>query len=145
MWYVIVLIICYQAVRSIVEGMNMTKYIDSGHSDEFQEGIRGHKYFRYYHRLRILETAFWGLLCVLIGSQRVNFLTEQNIYLLIGGIIVSWQIFENCYSFARYQYFIPESENLLGAGTQLDRGGVMITHTIRWILGVGFLIIGVLV
>jgi len=145
MWYVIVLLLSYTSIRGLLQGMIFTKHVDAGHIDEFSEGIRGHKYHPYVHRIFILEAAFWALFCILVGSQRVNFFIKPNNILLRGSLFLMCQLFENMYSFARYQCFVPSTENVLGTGFYVNGGQVTILHAIRWIMGVGLLAIGVLV
>jgi len=119
--------------RGISEGMVMQ-----------YEGIRGHRWFEYYHLIDFtsyLLTIFFTASIVLFAK---DFWRWQGAILLIGSGLWSWQGFETAYAFTRFNVILPEQENVFGLGLYARYRQVLILTAVRVIGGLTLIGIGVI-
>ena len=126
-----VFFVIFQAIRGVCEGMTM-HMADLG-------GVRRHRWFRYYHRLRVVELL--SLTLAVWGAARVDLaLSMFPLALAIG--LIGWEVFELGYAKARYRRYFPENEHLFGAEWDIGgEAGVLLLHILR-VVSAALLIIG---
>jgi len=122
-------LIIHQAIRGACEAMTM-----------YPAGPREHRWFRYYHRLRIAEMAAFAL--VVYAASRLT-LSWGTAFMVTGAAIAGWEVFELWYSHGRYREWIAPLENIFGGGWYATgRTEVTIVHAARIVLAAAFMIGG---
>lgn len=121
----VVFLIAHQAIRGACEAMTM-----------HQDGVRNHRWIKYYHRLRIAELLSFGL--VVTAATRLTWSWS-----ILGAAIAGWEVFELWYSQGRYKVWIAPLENIFGGGWYAV-GAVQTTivHAARIVLAAAFMIGG---
>lgn len=103
---IIVCLIC-GLVLGYIQGMVMIQRTDPNHKPPiFTEttmqwlfGVRGHRYFKYYHSILLIGV----LLLIWVGAILAHTdLTFRNFLIVAGSLIMAWELFEIAYNFARY-------------------------------------------
>jgi len=129
MIYLAILVVLYNLFRGVDEGMTMY------HGD-----IRDHDWFDLYHRISALPFLF----AILIGASLVtnshNIFSPSGLMILVGALILSWQVFESAYSYTRFRTLLPETENLFGLSIYVEN--VALVMIVRLSLSATLLIIG---
>jgi len=115
--------------RGIKEGMVMHK-----------PGVRDHRWFGDYHLISLLVPLTAGLLSI----ATVRYFRTLDIWTASGICVLTWEAFEVAYSYARYDKFIPKSENVFGFGLIARGYQVIIIHAIRILVGITLLFGGML-
>ena len=108
------LTLVWAALIGIKEGMVMATPRDvRQYSGSWDIGIRGHVWFKYYHKYFI--QSIFRALPVLIGIllSRLDW-TASTVLFLAGIVCLGWQLLESFYSWTRYVDWLPESENFMG-------------------------------
>lgn len=119
----------HQAIRGACEAMIM-------HPD----GVREHRWFRWYHRLRVAELAAFAL--AVFASTRLT-CSWGTAATVTGAGLIGWEAFEVMYSRGRYSRWIPSLENIFGGGWYaVGLTQVMIVHAARTALAVTLMIGG---
>jgi len=129
----ILLTIALGIISGIIEGIVMTKFSDPMHGNEFQEGVRGHRWFKWYHQIRIIVWSLFAALSIMIWTNPPRILT------IIGISILLWECREVGYNYARYMTVLAGTENVFGLGKEIQRTGVIIIHGTRTVLSLMFL------
>ena len=105
--------------------------IDEG-IDMFTDGNKVHWWYRHYHwfpNLRDVCGLLVGALAVIVGRDLIQ---RSSVFLLLGSLILMWQLFENAYSYTHIKRFIPDHENLLGLSLYVWDTDVLSVHIARW-------------
>lgn len=136
-----VYLIALGTLAGLYQGMVMTKMRDVRHLHEQIEGVRGHAWFLYYHRIWMLLVA-----CVALAGAFLTRLPYSLPYNLIlaGAAMASWQAFETAYSFTRYAKVFPEQENVFGTGTYIRNTELLTSIRILlagWMVAIGLAIL----
>jgi len=107
------LTLIYVLLIGISEGMTMIKPMDARFSLIWDEGIRSHVWFKYYH-IKFAQIIFRAL-PISIGYllSRLNW-RFSTLFFLVGTLGLCWQLLESFYSWTRYADWLPESENFMG-------------------------------
>lgn len=122
-------LLLHQSIRGACEAMTM-----------YDGGVRNHRWFRWYHRLRIAELA--GLALTVYAASRLT-LSWGTAFMVTGAAIAGWEVFELWYSRGRYQTWIAPLENMFGNGWYaVGRLQVMRFHAARIVLAAAFMIGG---
>ncbi len=116
--------LAFFALRGYVEGMVM----ESG-------GVRNAPGFAFYHGLAITRDTFLILTTLLAVYGHIS-----NIYVIVGVMILGWEIFELAYCRSRYSFWIPFYENVWGTGKYIYNSNVKILHALRGFVGLALLI-----
>jgi len=126
-----VALLLHQGARGACEAITMSP-----------DGVREHRWFRWYHRLRILELASFAL--VVYAASRLT-LTGPVVMIVLGAFILSWEIFELLYSWGRWEKWLPTQENIFGGGWYaIGRRRVMWAHVARAGAGSAIIVWGIL-
>jgi hypothetical protein len=125
-WIAALTLLAFNTLRGFNEGMIMTV-----------DGVRYAAAFQYYHRLRVLEYAF-----AMWFAIAVNGLDDIIGVLSLGVAVLSWELFESAYAFARYGEITAPTENLFGVGYRLTGKSVEVVHYCRWVIAVTLIIGG---
>lgn len=134
-------IIVWSFLRGIVEGMIMTRFTDAMVDPEAQDdidGVRCHRWFRWYHLLCIGRD---GALVAVVLLSATNLTIICNL-LTIGALILGWELFEAAYNFTRYHRLITGHENVLGVVSLNNGADVWLLHMFRLLIGVGLIVWG---
>ena len=115
--------------RGVKEGMVMEK-----------PGVRDHRWFKNYHPLSLLVPLSAGLFFIAL-SRYIGIL---DLWTSTAMCILTWEAFEIAYSYARYNKFIPKSENVFGFGLIARDHRVIIIHVMRLLVGITLLFGGML-
>lgn len=105
--------------------------IDEG-IDMFPAGNKVHWWYRHYHwfpNIRDLLGCCIGAFLVMTGR---DLLQLSSISLLLGSIVLMWQLFENAYSYTHLKRLIPDHENILGLSLYVWDTDVLLVHIARW-------------
>jgi len=107
------LAVLFSITRGVDEGMTMIKPMDAGHLNEFGDpmgkhefGIRGHRWFRWYHTIGVIEFTSLGLLCYLIPLW-------FSWLMLACVLLILWEFIELAYSFTRNKVLIADYEHIV--------------------------------
>jgi len=134
---IIVLAVVFSIVSGYKEGMTMIKFSDKMHNPEFKEGVRGHRFFRFYHWLdRIFYPAFAALVYIAITNP-------PHISTCIGIAILIWELRECGYNLARYLSVFAKTENIYGFGLNIRGSEVVVLHIVRTTVALMFLYGGI--
>lgn len=119
--YLVIIAVCLGVFRGIKEGMVM-----------FKPNIRDHRWFKYYHRLSLLVPLTAGLFFIAL-SQYYHILDGWT---ATGMFLLSWEAFELFYSKTYHGIWIPDAENVMGAGWYLKDEYVTVLHITRLLFGI---------
>lgn len=142
MIYAAVLLWCI--LRGLVEGMVMVQFSDpmyGGDPDKNDEGVRCHRWFRWYHWLCIARDAALVALVLAIMNHHFRYISEM--VLITGVLFIGWQLFEMTYNFTRYGRVLQQHENFLGI-KYFDGNAVMVIHAARVLIGLALIIGGII-
>ncbi|MDO9548159.1 MAG: hypothetical protein Q7J65_04240 [Candidatus Marinimicrobia bacterium] len=125
--------------RGIHEGMINIRFSEPMHNREFQEGVRGHKWHRYYHliaSIRDLSMLGLGIAFILMKWQYAG---------LLAGLILMWEFSEVGQALARVKYPVMFDKGLayervvfMDCGRWILRGKIVyLFHVIRIMLAFG--------
>lgn len=129
MIYLAILIVLFNLFRGIDEGMTM-----------HHGGIRCHGWFEKYHRISILPHLFMFLIGAASAWSAHNIFTPGGLMIIVGSLILSWQVYEAAYSYTRYKTLLPDKENLLGLNIYVDQTALLMI--LRLMVSAILLIIG---
>jgi hypothetical protein len=96
-----------------IEGMIMIKPDDPGFIGP-EQGVRGHRYFVFYHRfwvICLLAFAFLIFIWIVTFPASLSQLFSYSFFSLGCGLF-AWEAAESMYSFARYDQWIGGKENI---------------------------------
>lgn len=102
-------------VLGTIQGMTMIQMKDEMHNKWTIEGVRGHDWFRHYHWILAVGYTLLLLLGAMLWGSRTDILNLGS----LGVWFIGWDIYERAYSYSRYAAWVPESENVLGAGIRI--------------------------
>ncbi|KKN08351.1 hypothetical protein LCGC14_1057570 [marine sediment metagenome] len=133
----------------IVQAMIMSKS-DDNVRNKFEEGVRGHTLFPFYHFIFGLFLSVFAVFVIITWNNKPTdiALVPQYICTIIGLLCFTWIVHELTYTFARYGKLTLNGtlyEHLVlfdFFSVKLYGWQVVVAHIIRLILGVSFLMIG---
>ena len=128
-------------LRGVHEGMINIRFGEPMHNREFQEGIRGHVWHRYYHMIsavRDLSILGFGIAFVLLKWQYSG---------ILAGLILMWEFSEVGQALARVKYPVMRDKGLayervvfMDCGRWILRGNIVyLLHLFRIVLAFGIL------
>lgn len=145
-WLLILTAVLFSSLRGIREGMTMIQsidqlsYLSTLGKTEFKSypdtGVRTHKWFRWYHLISVIEL----VAAMAVGAEL--YAQFPNIVTCGGLFILSWEIVEIWYAYARFHVFITGHENFLGLGINIDKVPVITWHVLRTVAGCALIIGG---
>jgi hypothetical protein len=122
--YMIKVLLCgilYACVAGLYQGVIMHK-----------PNVRAHRYFDIYHiGIRVLDMLTCGIFFIYL-DRTIGVVPDIIHYpYLIGLFFLGWELFEICYSWARYTVLIPDNENVFGLGYIVKGTRLQLLHLIR--------------
>lgn len=127
----VILTVCFGFAWGYYQGMIMTQHTDKMNTGQISVGsamgVRSHKLFRYYHRFSCSIFILYTLMLISL------IFIKPSMLVILGSVLLTWQLAENGYNYGRYQKCFTDYENLFGV--KPIRGlKVYILHTLRiWI------------
>ena len=134
----ITIAVLFGLCRGVTEGLVMAKRTDILYST-LENGIRGHRWFRYYHTLDIATYLLFGI------GFHIIFVTNIPFLFVLGLIILNWELFELTYSYTRFKEWINYAEHITCFDVTLiifTKNYIWFLHILRIISAIVFLIIG---
>ena len=139
-WITGLFVLAWFAAKGLIEGMTMTRYTDkmaSPDAPDDLDGVRVHRWFKWYHQLRDFRDV---LLALAVAS--VFLFGIPNPAITSGLFIIGWELVEIIYSIARYRGIVKH-ENLFGIFC-IDGTAVYAIHSARFLIGAVLFIGGIL-
>jgi hypothetical protein len=149
-----ILLIVYLALRGFLEGMIMTKHTDPMAGTVKEEGVRSHRWFKWYHRI----SQWCDIYAAIIGAVTVCIVMKINVFdfflallkghnlnwwYISGGFVIGWGLLEMLYNYDRCGKFFQCHENFLGVW-QIKGDMVYYIHSARLLIGIALFIGGVI-
>lgn len=135
------LIVCFGFAWGYYQGMIMTQYTDKMNISQTGiwgiMGVRSHKLFCYYHWFSYLIFGLYTL--VLLATVFIDLF----LLLILGSVVLAWQLGENGYNYSRYKKWFINHENVLGF-KQIKGINVYVLHILRICISLLLIIAGIL-
>lgn len=135
-----ILFMAYLAVRGFLEGIIMIRYTDpmcDPNTPDDMDGVRCHRWFKWYHPISLGCDIFAGILGALAVWRGIEWIAAA------GAVIAGWELLEVSYNLARYGKPFQSHENFLGVW-QIKGGMVYYIHSARLLIGIALFIGGVI-
>ncbi len=126
-------------LRGVHEGMINIRFPEPMHNKEFQEGVRGHVWHRYYHLIAVTRDLS------MLGLGTAFILLRWQYSGILAGLILMWEFSEVGMALARVKYPVMFDKGLayervvfMDCGRWILRGKIVyFFHIFRIVLGLG--------